>query len=276
MRINALLRADSAVTPDAMRRFQTDAGSARADLFAPYFLEAARRALARRGASSEPDLAEGARLLAQWNRRYTRDDTRAVLFEAAMSELVARTWDELRLPASTRRAATPGSDLLAALLLDSGSVWWDDRSTRATETRDDILAASLAAAMTNTRRRYGSPDAGGWRWDRIRHANIPHLLRIPVLSALNIPVQGGPSTLSPSAGSGTHGASWRMVVELGDSVRAWVTYPGGQSGDPASPRYRDRLPLWAAGELERARVPSSPQSLDEAHRSATLTLRPRR
>src|SRR6185295_17343904 len=35
--INRLLRADSAVTPEAMRRYQTDPGSMRADLFLPYF-----------------------------------------------------------------------------------------------------------------------------------------------------------------------------------------------------------------------------------------------
>src|SRR5690606_6658020 len=33
LRINALLRGDSAVTVEAMRRYQTDPGSARADLF---------------------------------------------------------------------------------------------------------------------------------------------------------------------------------------------------------------------------------------------------
>ena len=46
MRINTLLRADASATPDAMRRYQTDPGSARADLFTPYFLAAARRLLA--------------------------------------------------------------------------------------------------------------------------------------------------------------------------------------------------------------------------------------
>lgn len=44
MRINELLRADSGVTSDEMRLFQTDAGSARADAFVALFLDAARRA----------------------------------------------------------------------------------------------------------------------------------------------------------------------------------------------------------------------------------------
>jgi penicillin amidase len=224
-----------------MRRYQTDPGSARADLFVPYFLDAAQRALAHADMDeTSARLSEAAGLLGQWDRRYTKDDRRAVLFETAMQELVARTWDELAVPGTARRAITPSTAVLAELLTDSAGTWWDDRSTRAIEHRDDILLASLVAALERARREHGDPNGDGWRWDRVRHANVNHLLRLPALSALDIPVQGGPGTLSPSAGSGTHGASWRMVVELGPELRAWATYPGGQSGNPVSPRYRDR------------------------------------
>ncbi|MFO7733125.1 MAG: penicillin acylase family protein, partial [Candidatus Aminicenantes bacterium] len=41
--------------------------------------------------------------------------------------------------------------------------------------------------------------------------------------------------------------SWRMVVELGPEVRAWGSYPGGQSGHPGSLRYDDLVDDWAAG-----------------------------
>jgi penicillin amidase len=60
---------------------------------------------------------------------------------------------------------------------------------------------------------------------------------------------------------GGQGASWRMVVELGSTVRAWGTYPGGQSGNPASVRYDDRLPLWLKGELAELRFPRRPEEL---------------
>ena len=275
LRINALLRADSVVSPDAMRRYQTDPGSARADLFVPHFQRAARRALAREAPGSDATrLREALALLDGWDRRYTESNRRAVLFESAMQELVARAWDELAPPGSRRRAVTPSTAVLAALLADSGSVWWDDRSTAVVERRDDILTASLAAGLDTARNRHGDAGGKGWQWDGIRHANIHHLLRIPSLSALAIPVQGGPGTLSPSAGSGTHGASWRMVVELGPERRAWATYPGGQSGNPISPRYRDRIRGWENGELEPVRLPASPAGLDRALTSSTLRLRP--
>ncbi len=277
LRINALLRADSAITPETMRRFQTDPGSARAELFVPSFLHAAQTVIA--SGSSGVDvkaLAEARALLIEWDKRYTKDNRRAALFEEAMRELVRRTWDELSVDSSGgRRVATPPTATLASLMADPNSVWWDDRVTTSyVERRDDILAASLAAAFQILRKRHGDPNGNGWRWDGIRHANVNHLLRLPALSALALPVQSGPGTLSPSTGNGTHSASWRMVVELGPEMKAWTTYPGGQSGNPVSARYRDRIPLWVNGELEAVRLPRDRNALDPKHRTAELTLVP--
>ena len=52
-----------------------------------------------------------------------------------------------------------------------------------------------------------------------------------------------------------------MVVELGPELRAWGTYPGGQSGNPLDPGYKDRLPLWLEGRLDSLRVPRRPEEL---------------
>ncbi len=293
LRINGLLRADAHVTVDAMRRYQTDPGSARADRFAPYFLRAAARP-APAGVAARA-LADAGRLLGQWDRRYTLDNNRAVLFEWAMRELAARTWDELDAPGarlvagidpfgrpSTRpdRDFTPSGAVLAELLADSSSAWWDERATPARETRDDVLAQSLVAALDSCRRKYGDPDAGGWTWRRLRHANIRHLARIPTFAAPEVPVPGGPNTLWPSSGEGTAGPSWRMVVDLGsrdggDAVRAWGIYPGGQRGNPLDPTSRDRLTRWAAGQLDALLVPRTPDALAPADVAGTLTLVPR-
>jgi len=275
MRINRLLREHSRVTPDDMRRFQTDPGSERERYFMPYLLGAAQRVLTRPGPGVDTAaLREAARLLAQWDGRYTRTNQRAVLFEAAMRDVVRHTWDELVDPATGRRVATPSDAIVAELCADSASAWWDDRRTPRLEHRDDILAASLVEALDSTRARYGPPGSGGWTWSRIQHANIYSLSHIAALSALALPVQGGPSTLSPSAGRGTAGPSWRMVVELGPQVRAWGIMPGGESGNPASPHYRDQLGDWLAGRLEPLYAPRSLGAMDAAHTASSLTLEP--
>jgi penicillin amidase len=273
MRINALLRADSAVTPDAMRRYQTDPRSEQTNIFADAFLASAA------GSPANPSFEQGIRQLQKWDRTFTKDNEQAVLFETALDELTRRTWDELSVTGAPsedrpRRVATPNSMILAELLQDPKNPWWDNRSTpTVVEDRDMILRASLAAAYDRTVKTLGNPGPA-WRWDRNRFANIYHLLRLPALSRLRIPMQGGPGTLSPSAGDGTHGASWRMVVELGPEVRAWGTYPGGQSGNPMSARYADRLPQWASGTLDTLRFPHTAAELRGATLSSVLTFTP--
>jgi penicillin amidase len=280
MRINQLLRADSAVTVDAMRRYQTDPGSARADALVPVLLRLGREVLERRAGADSAAIRQALDLLGQWDRRYTRDNTRAVFFEFVMQELQDRLWDEL-LPAGgseSRRIATPSEAVLLEVLQDSAASWWDDRRTAGVvEDRLEVVARSLAAALARALRELGDPaDTSAWRWSRVRQANIYHLLRAPSLSVLGLPIQGGPSTINPSSGDGTSGASWRMVVELGPEVRGFGVYPGGQSGNPVSPWYADRIPRWVEGQLDTLRFPRSPSELDGARQRSRLLLVPGR
>ena len=46
----------------------------------------------------------------------------------------------------------------------------------------------------------------------------------------------------------TNGASFRMVMDVGEWDNSRVINTPGQSGDPASPHYSDLFPLWAEGE----------------------------
>ncbi len=287
MRINALLRGDSSVTPAAMQRYQTDPGSARAEAFVPTFIAAAATVRASGRGDSVVDAA--ARLLSEWDRRYTKDNERSVLFESMMTALQDLVWDELARPAhdvlrnerrrgvrartAPPRVDTPADQMLSILIRDPSRPWWDARSTpQVVERRDDILVAAMREGYRRAHDRYGDPASGSWRWDRAHHANIYHLLRLEPLSRLDVPVQGGPSTLSPSSGEGRFGASWRMVVELGAEVRAWTIYPGGQSGNAASSRYADRISKWSAGTLDTALFPRTEAELPRGRVAARLTL----
>ena len=269
IRINELLRSTPSATVEDFRSWQTEPRSARADAFIPAFVNAAR------SGPPKPSLVRAGQLLADWDRRYTPDNQRAVLFERAMRELSQRLWDEVRGDdPNVPTGPTPSDMMTAVLLTRPNDTWWDQRSTSSVETRDDVLADALEAAYDTLVAEHGEPDAGGWVWSKHQFATINHLLRLPSFSRLNVPVQGGNGTLSPSTGSGTHGASWRMVVEMGDDVRAFGTYPGGQSGHPASARYDDRLADWTAGRLDTLRFPRTIEELPFAQRIARLTLSP--
>ena len=268
MRINTLLRADSAVTPDAMRRFQSDPGSARADMFVPAFLAAAR------ATAADAKVAQAATLLGEWDRRYVKDSRRAVLFEEMMRQLSLRLWDEFQNDSTP--GPVPNDMMTASLLRDSTSTWWDDLRTPMHETRDDLLRQVMASALDSVIAQHGAPSSDGWLWSKVRFANILHLTRLPAFSRLNVPVQGGGATLWPSTGDGHHGPSWRMVVEMSTPRRAWAIYPGGQSGNPLSARYDDRLNKWSRGELDTLRLPTREVDLSAAQKRATLLLTPSR
>jgi len=277
MRINQLLRADSAMTPDKMRRMQTDVGSPRAEMFVPALLAAAGTR------PTDSVLQHAAAILARWDRRYTRENREAILFEYAMGQLNEHLWDELRPGGRAGRREggrealpMPGLMVVAELMADPESEWWDDRRTEVVEHRDDILAESLKAAYLQAVNNFGPADGPGWLWSNRRKVRIRHLLGLPGFGAPEVPAMGGPSTLSPSSGDGGFGSSWRMVVEMGTTVQAMGVYPGGQSGNPASPRYLDLLPRWAAGELDTLRTPAAPESLTASLTSATLDLEPAR
>ena len=266
MRINTLLRVDSAVTPDAMRRYQSDPGSARADVFVPAFLASARATVA------DAKVTQAAMLLSQWDRRYVKDNRRAVLFEEMMRQLSLRLWDEFRNDSTP--GPVPNDMMTATLLRDSTSAWWDDLRTPMHETRDVLLQQVMASALDTVLTRYGPPSSDAWLWSKVRFANILHLTRLPAFSRLNVPVQGGGATLWPSTGDGHHGPSWRMVVEMSSPRRAWAIYPGGQSGNPLSTRYDDRLNKWSRGELDTLRLPTKETDLPAVQKRATLLLTP--
>ncbi|MBI3790395.1 MAG: penicillin acylase family protein [Gemmatimonadetes bacterium] len=251
IRINQRLRADSAWTPAAVARMQVDSASARADFLVPYFLDAAARL--RAAGRETPQIARAAKLLAEWRRAYVPSDKRAILFEFSMERLNQLLWDELERPDSQAalRPRRPTGLALARLLQQPNSKWWDDRHTPALETRDDILARALALGLEDVQKAFGKDSSSDdWRWGHASPIRLNHLLAIPAFSVDSVQARSGPETIAPRSAGGTHSASERLIVELGPTVRAWTTYPGGQSGNPFSVLYRDRIWKWANGAVD--------------------------
>jgi penicillin G amidase len=82
-------------------------------------------------------------------------------------------------------------------------------------------------------------------WGTYSDNAVVHIARIPAFMK-KIVTDGHPN--APNANKKGHGPSWRMLVDLQDSIRAMAVYPGGQSGNPGSPHYDDMLAHWADGK----------------------------
>ncbi len=90
-------------------------------------------------------------------------------------------------------------------------------------------------------------EQGDYSWANYKKTTIQHL--VPTFKSFSVAnvYTGGGSGILNATGS-RHGASWRMVVELGSQVQAFGVYPGGQSGNPGSKFYENFIPVWANGE----------------------------
>jgi len=90
-------------------------------------------------------------------------------------------------------------------------------------------------------------EEGDYAWANFKKTTIQHLVpNFKSFSATNVYTGGGSGILN--ATGSRHGASWRMIVELGSEIKAFGVYPGGQSGNPGSRFYENFVPIWAAGE----------------------------
>ena len=124
-------------------------------------------------------------------------------------------------------------------------------------TAPDAERAAFRKAVDQLSRVLG-PDPNSWTWGRVHTRVLDNLSRIGGLSYGPRPDRGdGNTPLAAGGYPSTHGPSWRMVVDWGSRTFLGV-YPGGQSENPASDWYTNRVDTWWAGQLDMMR------SADEA------------
>jgi penicillin amidase len=186
-------------------------------------------------------------MLQGWDHVLTRESAAAALQEVWWSKhLKQKLLDLLAPDPAVRALMVPGDvETLIGLL--------ETPDARLPDVRG-LLASTLEAAYADCAARMGD-DPAQWAWGRLHHGAFPHPLHrvadLPGVAAL--PKAGSGSTVMAanyrlSDFRVTHGASFRMAVDVGNWDASMAINAPGQSGDPRSPHYADLAPLWAAGE----------------------------
>jgi penicillin G amidase len=108
------------------------------------------------------------------------------------------------------------------------------------------LVQAFRTAFSNLKTTLG-PDPASWSWGRIHTRELENLAQVSGLSYGPRADRGDGNTPLAAGGSpSTHGPSWRMVVDWGTHTFSGI-YPGGQSENPASSWYENRVDTWWNG-----------------------------
>lgn len=235
--INRMLSRMNNITVEDMEKMQTDNYNV--------FAQMARPVLLKNLDNSKLTADEKMYInkLKSWNLRNDINEQGPAIFKL--------WWDELELAVfkdEFSKTALPlkwpdESTLLEGLLRDSTYKFVDDVNTPAIENMHDIVLRAWQAACKQIKTADNKHEL---TWGKFKDTGIRHLLKLPSLSRLHLPVGGGENIINASIGN--HGPSWRMVVQLSDQTEAFGVYPGGQSGNPGSKYYDTFVDSWVNGK----------------------------
>jgi penicillin amidase len=233
----------------------------------------ARRILRRlaRVTAQDPATTGALELLAGWDADLRPDSAAGALFEvwyrrhlrpALLRRALARLVPDDQVDAVVAKV-TPDESLLADPRADLAVIEqpadWLGTDADAEAALDELLRSTLAAAVAEVEQLLG-PDRERWAWGRLHVARLAHPLSPLLDEETRARLAVGPA---PRGGSGdtvgntayladtfvqTGGATFRIVIDVGNWDGSLVMNSPGQSGDPDSPHYADLFAPWSRGE----------------------------
>jgi penicillin amidase len=240
--VNRLLDSLDRATVEDMKRMQQDNYDLQAAELLPILF-----ASLQSGACDELARDPWAAELSNWDYTYHRDSISPIAYDLWYRLLEAMMYDEL----DSLGVIRPEEWRTAAIVRDHPDHAIFDRiaTTDVHETAADIICASfenMRDSLANL------PSESKTNWGSFKATALPHLARLPGFGVEGLHASGGDHIINAQKKS--HGPSWRMIVELTDPPQAWVNYPGGQSGHPASPHYADFVSGFFEGEYHNVRL----------------------
>ncbi|WP_419701384.1 penicillin acylase family protein [Mucilaginibacter sp. NFX135] len=261
-RINDRLTIMQKATVDSMRILQTDTYSIRAQDILPAMLKYVD------ASKLDQTQSEALSMIKSWNKDFSINSTGASIFNAWWIKMYKMIWSD-DFAAKDLQENYPSVDRTEQLLLkEPNSKWFDDIRTPTKETRTDIVTLAFKTAINDLTHEYGKPGEK-WQWGSVKKMEIKHLTRQEAFSSGNFATGGTGSTIN--ALNNGHGPSWRMVVQMGPTVKGYGILPGGESGNPGSFFYDDMLKTWQKGQLKELLFLQSPDEMSNRIKT-TLTI----
>lgn len=243
IRINERLAMMQKATVDSLRLLQTDNFNVDARRLLPDLMKVMN-------ADSSNMKNDAFQTLVKWNMRNDANEVGATIFERWVRELRYAIWEDEFSMKDKVGLIYPSRDRTWEMIAKQPTAkWFDNINTKdKQETMQDIVKSSFKATIDSLTTKLGPMNAETWAWTKVKSTDINHLGRLPGFGRQDIPNGGGATMVN--ATTEQNGPSWRMVVQLDKGwPKAYGLYPGGQSGNPASPFYDNMIDKWAKGEL---------------------------
>ncbi|UJP63373.1 penicillin acylase family protein [Mongoliitalea daihaiensis] len=239
-RLNSRLEEMQAITIEDMQQLQFDNFNLHAAEALPIMLN-----LLDFDESTDPD-SEDARYfyqLAEWNFYTHPNQTEPTLFQVWWDKFYELTWDKWKK--ENHPILLPNKYQTTLLLAEEPeSEFFDKPETPQIESGADLVKEAYKELISFMK--VWNEENEEYSWATYKNTTVQHLVpNFKSFSRSGVYTGGGAGILN--ATSSRHGASWRMVVEMGDQIKAYGIYPGGQSGNPGSKFYDHFLKTWAIG-----------------------------
>ncbi len=258
--IDQLYKMDE-ITVEDMMQLQLDNSSQRAIYALPQFLRLIDKS------RLNPEQIKVLNSLAKWDYKYEADSKDALHFQEWFIQYYKNTWDEIQHLKDSIAVRSVESWVSIELLKDPNNKYFDLIKTNKKETAKDIVTNSFLEMYDKT-----SKLDDNYTWVDRKATKVQHLARIEAFSYHNMQNGGVANALNAMRPGG--GPSWRMVVELGEEMRAYGIYPGGQSGNPASKYYNNMIDKFAKGEYYNLLFPRTEASFPADKLLAKTTIEP--
>jgi len=237
-RINDLLRSSDSISVEFMKKMQLDDYNIYASMLLPMLFNKVGDTI------NSPDIISLLEELKKWNYHNSPDSKAAVIFEYLLDGIEDALWFD-NVAKDTDTLLYPTRDVTLLTLQRNFEQYIDDVNTPEREDIEWVFSKALQLTSKRLNSDYGS-DKGKWSLAETRGTVIRHISRIPGLGSGQLSTGGNYNVIN--AISKTHGPSWRMIVSLEDTVKAWGVFPGGESGNPGSRFYDNNIGDWVKGD----------------------------
>jgi penicillin amidase len=255
-RIVDMIESQAKISPEYIQQMQGDGLNLGAKEILPYLLPLK---------FDDSKLASALESLKSWDFQMRMDSQPAAIYMSFLNALLADTFN-----AKVPEDYWPGGGgeswlVLRKLFAEPNSSWWDDASTPAVETRDDMLHRAFVEGYAMLEKRLGAnPEA--WKWGTLHTATFVNgTLGRSGIAAIEGVFNRGPFSVSGSAATVNNTTvnlarddldppldayavgtipSMRMIVDLSNLANSRTVNTTGESGHAYHPHYVDMADPW--------------------------------